>query len=398
VAVAEWMYQRGARKLAFMSRTGDDKPEAKDTVNWLRAKGAQVLVYRGDVAESNDVRAVISDIGPTLVGVFHIAVILRDGMIQSLTSEQLQTVLRTKCQGARNLHDATLHLPLDFFVCWTSVSAICGNKGQASYVAANAYLDAFMRWRREQGLVGTAMTLGAVPSRGLVADNAIIQRSLERNMLDVISEQELMFLIEESITLGQPTDKAAGLDWHQLIAGINVNQSDVWWAERSLFRNLYANRQYGNSSAIGGKAKDVVTLLASAPDRETRMHHLLQGFVEKVAAVLGTPIDSIMADHALSFYGLDSIVAVEFRKWFKDTSTVDLSLFDVLNQKSIRNLVAKVVELIQSTTTPPDIPASDSKAVVQETVKYHTKSANPAFKPAIGIAHLASEMVHSSVC
>ncbi|KAK4648623.1 putative PKS/NRPS-like protein biosynthetic cluster [Podospora bellae-mahoneyi] len=196
-ATAEWMYLRGARRFAFMSQSGDQSNNGRKTVNWLRLRKAEVSVYKGDVGVLADVENVVREIGPSLAGVFHIAVVLQDGMIRSLSFDQYQTGLPTKCTGAWNLHTATLGIDLDFFVCWSLVSAICGNKGQGAYVAANAYMDAFMRWRREQGLVRTTTNLGAVPTRGLVAENELVRKSLDRNKLDILTEQKLMFLMRK---------------------------------------------------------------------------------------------------------------------------------------------------------------------------------------------------------
>jgi hypothetical protein len=81
---------------------------------------------------------------------------------------------------------------------------------------------AFMRWRREQGLVGSRMNVGAVTSGGLVAENIQIQQCLERNKLDVLTEQELMYLVEEAVTLDRPKSDPRGIGWHQIIVGINV--------------------------------------------------------------------------------------------------------------------------------------------------------------------------------
>jgi len=356
-ATAEWMYLRGARKFAFMSRSGANKDYSRKTVEWLKSKSSQVDIYLGDVAVLDDVKDVVRRIGASLAGIFHIAVVLQDGMIGSLSFEQYQTGLRTKCCGAWNLHEATLGYNLDFFVCWSSVSAICGNKGQGAYVAANAYMDALMRWRREQGLVGTAMNLGAVPERGLVAENEHVRKSLERNKLDVLTEQELMFLVEEAVLLDRPAVEKdnEGLDWHQLIVGVNTKQPDVWWRERSLFRALYANRAYGTSVANSGKAGQAASTgsrLAAAKTAEEKVAILQQDFIQKVATVLGTPPESIVCTNPLSFYGLDSIVAVEFRKWFKEAVDADLSAFDILGAKSIRGLVEKVSALIVSTEAP----------------------------------------------
>lgn len=63
-AVAEWMFRRGARRFAFLSRSGTQKTLARKTVDWLQAKNAQVVVYQGDVAILPDVKKVIAKIGP----------------------------------------------------------------------------------------------------------------------------------------------------------------------------------------------------------------------------------------------------------------------------------------------------------------------------------------------
>src|SRR5438876_12172127 len=70
-AVAEWMYRRGARIFAFLTRSGDQKPHARKTVDWLRSKNAKVSVYQGDVAILSDVKKVVADVGPSLGGVLN---------------------------------------------------------------------------------------------------------------------------------------------------------------------------------------------------------------------------------------------------------------------------------------------------------------------------------------
>lgn len=359
---AEWMYSRGARSFAFMSGSGASKPQARKTVDWMRSRTAKVAIFQGDVGVLSDVERVVGTIGPSLAGIFHLAVTLEDAMVRSLSFEQLQAVVKTKVTGAWNLHTATLLLELDFFVCWSSVSAICGNKGQAAYVAACAHMDAFVRWRRDQGLVGTAMNLGAVPGRGLIAESSLIRQSLERNKLDVLTEQELLFLIEEAVTLKKPASSHGVLDWHQLIAGINLQQPDVWWADRSVFRTLYANREYGSGTAHNRDRQSLSEKLTSESSLEGKTEIFLKAFLDKIASVLGTPVETIQPSDPLSFYGLDSIVAVEFRRWVRQAANVDISLFDILGAKSILSLVAKIVSMLPLANSLSDQGAADNES------------------------------------
>jgi acyl carrier protein len=54
--------------------------------------------------------------------------------------------------GAWRLHEATRDLPLDFFVCVSSLAGVTGSAGQSAYASANAFLDGLARFRRAQGL------------------------------------------------------------------------------------------------------------------------------------------------------------------------------------------------------------------------------------------------------
>ncbi|GES59003.1 hypothetical protein ATETN484_0003022500 [Aspergillus terreus] len=377
-AVSEWMYLRGARKFAFLSRSGDQKPDAKKTVNWLRSKTCEVIVVKGDVGLLSDVERVTTAIGTSLAGIFHLAADFEDTMIRTLTLKQLRHALHAKCQGAMNLHLATSSGKLDFFVCVSSGASVWGNRGQAPYVAANAWLDAFARWRREQGLAATTMNAGAVTTRGLIAESDIARQSLERNKLDKITEQELLYQAEEAVCLDFPEGDPKGLDWHQVIIGINVADPDVYWSGRSLFRGLYANRKYGAATTSKG-AKNLAVLLQTASSVDERTAIALEAFITKVAGVLGTPPESITPSNALSFYGLDSIVAVEFRRWFKEVTGVDVSLFDILAAQSIRDLVGKVVS-----TMPTAVEGQPNGALPDSSTK----------KSNAGMSHRSEETFH----
>ncbi|KAL4886845.1 hypothetical protein BJY04DRAFT_42660 [Aspergillus karnatakaensis] len=65
-----------------------------------------------------------------------------------------------------------------------------------------------------------------------------------------------------------------------------------------------------------------------------------------IADVLFVPLSAVKSSNPLSSYGLDSIIAVEFRAWFLRTATVDVSLFDILGAKSIEALVEKIVGMM----------------------------------------------------
>jgi acyl transferase domain-containing protein/NADPH:quinone reductase-like Zn-dependent oxidoreductase/NAD(P)-dependent dehydrogenase (short-subunit alcohol dehydrogenase family)/aryl carrier-like protein len=350
--LSQWMVRKGAMKLAFLSRSGADKAEAQATVEWLAERGVDCQVFRGDVSKFADVKSCIDQIGSNLAGVFQAAMVLQDVPLETMTYTQWQRCVQPKVEGTKNLHEATLGNDLDFFVCFSSVAGVVGSKGQANYSAANCYLDALMRHRRELGLSGSTMNVGAVTGVGVVAENEELQKIMLRMGMDTINEEELLYQLEEAVQADKsvnPVDNR-GCNAHQIITGVGLIKPDVYWAGKPIMKNLYANHDFGAESG-NTSSKNLLATLAEEPDVEKKTEILLDGFLEKIANVLATPRESILPSNPLSAYGLDSIVAVEFRKWFRKEVQVDIALFDILGAASIQALVAKTARMVATSSS-----------------------------------------------
>ena len=71
------MIDKGARNLIFLSRSGDDKPEARQSVNELRNGGVSVDIVRGDVAVLKDVERAIACTPRPIKGIVQAALMLQ---------------------------------------------------------------------------------------------------------------------------------------------------------------------------------------------------------------------------------------------------------------------------------------------------------------------------------
>lgn len=358
--LAEWMFRRGARHLAFLSRSGARRDDAKTTIDWLTAKNVRVSVFHGDVADLDVVEKCVQSLGGSLAGIFQAAMVLRDAPFSQMTVEQWQDCVLPKVRGTYNLHKATANCKLDFFICFSSSAAVLGSLSQANYSAANCYLDALTRYRRESGLPGTSMNVGMVTGIGAVAEDAALEKIMERLGYEAINEEELFYQIEEAvISRSSPQTQNREFSDHQIITGINLQRKDLYWASKPIFRNLYANLDIG-TSAVKGMAPSLSVALRRAVDIDERIKLLTEAFIEKIANLLEVPTSTIEAGSPLSAYGLDSIVAVEFRKWFFTTVAVDVTLFDILGAKSIRALVGKLCEAMILTSTELSVDAPNA--------------------------------------
>ena len=100
------------------------------------------------------------------------------------------------------------------------------------------------------------MNVGAVNGVGVIAENDALQKIMQRLGMDLINEEELLYLLEEAVTSYHRTKSPTGRDVHQIITGISLLRSDVEWATKPLLKNLYANHDFGNAaeSNSGGKS------------------------------------------------------------------------------------------------------------------------------------------------
>ncbi|MGB3440235.1 MAG: SDR family NAD(P)-dependent oxidoreductase, partial [Actinophytocola sp.] len=150
--------RHGVRDLVLVSRSGVAAQGAAALVDELEGLGATVHVAACDAADRDAVAEVLA--AHRVAGIVHTAGVLDDGVLDTLTTGQLDRVLRSKVDSALVLHDLTRDLPLAFFAVFSSFAATMGTAGQANYAAANAVLDALAAHRRALGLPATAMAWG----------------------------------------------------------------------------------------------------------------------------------------------------------------------------------------------------------------------------------------------
>jgi surfactin synthase thioesterase subunit/acyl carrier protein len=169
--IAEWLAAHGAGRIVLGGRR-PPAPEATERLVRLRAAGTAVEVLLGDIAEPGVAERLVAAVtagGLTLDGVAHAAGVLADALMSSVDDAGLDRVWRPKVTGARRLHEATAGHRPGWFLLFSSAAAMFGNPGQASYAAANAWLDGFAFWRRQQGLPATSVNWGPWSGLGMAA-------------------------------------------------------------------------------------------------------------------------------------------------------------------------------------------------------------------------------------
>ena len=149
-----------ARRVVLVGRTAP-RPADRAFVESLVSRGAEVVLC--DVSEWNSVASL-----PDASLIIHCAGAVDDQLMKQVTAARLSAVLKPKVAGARHLqrrYGATARV-----LAFSSTSALLGVAGQATYAAANAYLDELFKGDVVQwggiGEVGMAVDLHIAPLNG----------------------------------------------------------------------------------------------------------------------------------------------------------------------------------------------------------------------------------------
>ncbi|HEY5833118.1 SDR family NAD(P)-dependent oxidoreductase, partial [Streptomyces sp.] len=207
-AVARHLVSRyGVRHLLLVSRGGGAAPELDADVN--------VNVAACDVADREAVAELLDGIPPAhpLTAVIHAAGVLDDTVVERLTAEQLDRVLRPKVDGAWHLHELTREHDLAAFVLFSAAAGVLGNAGQAGYAAANSYLDALAEFRQSLGLPAVSMAWGYwAQESGMTAHLTVTDRErLARKGIRPLSTDRALAMFDTALASGRPTLTTADL-------------------------------------------------------------------------------------------------------------------------------------------------------------------------------------------
>jgi acyl transferase domain-containing protein len=298
--VARWLADRGAGKIVLAGRRAPSE-HALAEIEELRQGGSRVQTSTVDVSQRDQVEALMVAIGrdmPPLRGVFHAAGVLDDGPLVQQNLERFERVMGPKAAGAWNLHQATLRQPLDCFVLFSSVASVLGSAGQASYAAANRFLDVLAHYRRSRGLVALSVNWGAWADSGMAA--RVEARGVRRTLPGIrpMTPEACLASLELAGVLDLPQVMIAEADWSQ------------WQPQPSLLKAL--GLATGPAKPLPAE-DDIANVLSRAPAANKRS--LLIAYLrEQAARILGlSPSQYVDERQPLLSLGLDSLMAVEFR-------------------------------------------------------------------------------------
>ncbi|WP_426800438.1 type I polyketide synthase, partial [Streptomyces sp. YGL11-2] len=307
--LAHWLADAGAEHLVLTSRRGPQAPGAPELAAALTERGVKVTLAACDAADREALAAVLADIPPhlPLTGVVHAAGVLDDGVLEALTPERFETVLRPKATAAQNLHELTQDLGLDHFVLFSSIVGVLGNAGQGNYAAANAYLDALAEQRHRQGLPATSVSWGPWAGDGMAVDSDAAVRMSRDGLLPMAAAPALAAL-RQALTQGMTHVTVADIDWSAYAPALTAVRPSPLIGDLPEARR--AIRPADGPRRAGSPLRDRIGALPAAEQEQA----LLTMVREEAAKALGHPSpDTVDAQRAFREQGFDSLMAVDLR-------------------------------------------------------------------------------------
>jgi acyl carrier protein len=348
------MAERGAGHIILMGRsafpdaaaenalpTDDPRRAALAAIRTMRELGAKVDYVALDIADTQQVAVFLrrhaTEGAAPIRGFIHAAGIYRDEALVRLDRGLLRDVLRAKVMGAWIMHQLLPSDSLDFFVLYSSFSALTPPHGQAAYAAANALLDVLAHQRVRLGLPGLSINWGAWSEVGFAA--SAVGREAQARL--------------EGLGVRRMTPKQALAMLERIMAGaavppqIGVFPMDVWKMAQAdpvleqmpLLAELGANAEQAADEPSADRFQHALRLQDIAAQRD----FLLDGLRRIVADIMQTAPAKLNPDTSLTQLGLDSLIAVHLKNRVQKETGFDLPLVSALNGGSLASMTDELM-------------------------------------------------------
>jgi NAD(P)-dependent dehydrogenase (short-subunit alcohol dehydrogenase family) len=342
-AIALWLASNGAKHILILARSGTASPAMQSLLTDLVARGIDIQAPSCDLSNAESVQNVLREVRdtmPPIKGVIQSTMVLREGILENLTSEDWHAALAPKVQGTWNLHT---YLPrgLEFFVCLSSVAGITGCRSQASYNAACTYQDSLMRYRHTIGERGVSFDLGTVIGVGSAAatdKTAMLRREgyLGIRKTELLAMLDYCCSSETQISSPQQTQLVTGLSW--MLQYKPSDQSKVYWTRNAICAVLRQMNSSVATAASDNKEVSAGELLAAAESEAEATNVALEALIGKLSRLFSIPTSDVDANMPILAIGIDSLVALEVRYWLMKELKADVPVSEINKDQALVDL------------------------------------------------------------
>ncbi|KAJ6076340.1 hypothetical protein N7499_008321 [Penicillium canescens] len=239
-SITRWMVEGGARHVVITSRNPNKHTLWKEE---LEKRGANIVIKAADVTKKQDMinlRNHILGAMPSIGGVANGAMVQSNCCFSDLTYDALQEVLKPKVDGSVILDEVFSDDDLEFFLLFSSISAVVGQPFQANYDAANNFMNGLAFQRRARNLPASVINCGPIIGLGFIQNidssggsEAAISTLRGLDYMPVC-ERELHHILAEAILVGRTYETP------ELITGLETASENFppFWHKSLIFSHI----------------------------------------------------------------------------------------------------------------------------------------------------------------
>ncbi|SDF24354.1 amino acid adenylation domain-containing protein [Desulfovibrio legallii] len=361
LTLARQLRQRCGAKVALLSRRAGQAGGAVQTdairPDAAMSEGEGFPAYACDVTDAASLQKALAqaraDLGPVR-GVIHAAGLPGAGYLLTRQREDYAAVLAPKVTGAWNLHQATLQDAPAFFVLASSRTALTGAPGQSDYTAANAFLNAFARFRRSLGLPALAICWNAWSGLGMAARRTKRRgegKDAPQAALALHPDQALDVLEaalaagRDTVVVGMRGEDPAALPWSAPLAKADAAASELGAqaASAQMLSAQASSAQTTSAHPLTGAATSGPQAIFAAAAPGTAVGDLSEaGLLELLRDCLGHDQPLTRQDDFFDLGG-DSITATRVVSRLEKEVGVSLSVADLLESDTLGDIVDRAL-------------------------------------------------------
>jgi aryl carrier-like protein len=232
--------------------------------------------------------------------------------------------------------------------------------GQGKYAAANTFLESFRQYRHKQGLPASVLRICPIDDIGFVVEIPALRKKLKAQGLFFLPKGELLGYMHLAIlNLYPPAVSQEGVSdptqsWTSsgyIIMGLrpethledpNCQVSWRWDRRMGMYHNIPEESGSGESSGANfsslksflGRAADEPALLLD----KSHTDYLAEEIRRRIFRSMMKPEDDLELGLSLPQVGMDSLMAIELRRWWKKAFSFDISVLEIMGAGTLEQL------------------------------------------------------------
>jgi aryl carrier-like protein len=247
----------------------------------------------------------------------------------------------------------------------SSISGTIGSRGQGNYAATNTFLDAFVQYRLKQGLTACVIDVGRMAGSTSDGSSSLVDSILQSQSVRFIDEDDILVALHLAIIRSKQLPPSGELTTpfvckNHLTIGLRSSRllSDpsnrIPW-KRDLRMSITRNLD-GSAVSTADKNKQGVLgdLLAQIESDDTILEtkstsETITGEIGRcIYALMLQPSDDLDVKQSLDSLGVDSLVTIEIRNWWRRTLGFEVSTLEILNASTIQGLGELAMQGLQA--------------------------------------------------